>query len=866
MRSAVLALVFALPTTAIAQQVAAVDARAGGAVPARIPVTAATTTRAPQAPKIDGKDDDAVWQSATRYSEFRMFQPNVDVDPTFKTEFRTAFDEKNLYVFVRMFDPNPDSIMRALTRRDQRGPSDQIKVMIDSYNDKRSGYEFAVNPVGVKRDFSMSNDGNEDSSWDGIWDVATTIDAQGWTAEFQIPLSQMRYGKAESHTFGFGIWRDIERKAERTAWPLYNPRKSGLSSQLGTLSGLNGLSTDRRMEATPYVVTKDRQKPLGSSKFGRDQDITVGADMKIGITPNVTLDATVNPDFGQVEADPAVVNLSAFETFFSERRPFFIEGAGNYRFQLNCYIVVDCSTNEGLFYSRRIGRSPTLRGVYGDANTAISTPIAAATKLTGRTAGGMTFGLLDAWTPRVTGVNNQTVEPATNYAVLRAQQDLKGGEAGFSLIGTAVNRSLDNLSEPFLHKSAYAGGGTYRNRFNNREYEFQAQLAASHVTGTPAVIRRTQTNAVHYYQQPGDELTLDTTRTSLSGYEGQVKFGKYGGGITRFETSVVHQSAGFDVNDLGFLRRGDYTDWSTWAALSWREAKGIYRWAQLNGNHWIRYNTSGTKLDHSVNFNGHMGLNDKLFGGALDNWDVHLGGTLANVTASSCDRCSRGGPVVRNSRGFYPWGGFNSDGRKRVQFGQWFNFGMGDEGESKSFSTSPYVTLRPSTQLVVSVGWNYSKNTNHSQWFGNFVDGATTHYSFAHLEQTTVSMSVRTNFTATKNLTFEFYAEPFTSNGEYSDFRELSSTPTADKYDGRYVSYTPPASASRAFQVSQLRTNAVMRWEYRPGSTLFAVWQHGRSGNLPQASTQGWSRDYGDLFSMQPDNTFLIKLAYWINK
>jgi hypothetical protein len=866
MRSAVLALVLALPTQVIAQQVASADARAGGATPARIPVTAATTIRAPQAPKIDGKDDDAVWQTATRYSEFRTFEPTVDTDPRFRTEFRTSYDEKNLYVFVRMFDPHPDSILRALSRRDQRGPSDQIKLLIDSYNDKRSGYEFAVNPVGVKRDFSMSNDGNEDGSWDGVWDVATRIDEQGWTAEFQIPLSQMRYGKADSHTFGFGVWRDIERYKERTSWPLWNPKKSGLSSQLGTLSGLTGLSSDRRMEAAPYIVTKDQQRPMANGKFGRDQEVTVGADMKIGITPNITLDATVNPDFGQVEADPAVVNLSAFETFFSERRPFFIEGAGNYRFQLNCYIVVDCSTNEGLFYSRRIGRSPTLRGVYGDANTAIATPIAGATKLTGRTAGGLTFGLLDAYTPRVTGVNNQTVEPGTNYAVLRAQQDLNGGESGFSFIGTAVNRSLDNLSEPFLHKSAYAGGATYRNRFYNKQYEFNAQLAASRVEGTAAMIRRTQTNAVHYYQQPGDDLELDTTKTSLSGYEWQLKLGKYSGGITRFETSVVQQSAGFDVNDLGFLRRGDYTDWSTWAALSWREAKGFMRWAQVNGNHWIRYNTSGAKLDHSVNFNGHLGVTEKFLGGMLNNWDFHLGGTLQNITQSSCDRCTRGGPLVRNSAGFYPWGGFNTDSRKDISGGMWINYGRGDEGESRYISYSPYMNFRFGTRATIGLSLGYTDQVVGAQWFGNFTGGGATHYTFAKLDQVTVSTGARINYTATKDLTFEFYAAPFVSSGTYSDLRELSSTPDADKFDARYQPYAFPAGAATAFKFAQVRTNAVVRWEYRPGSTAFFVWQHGRQDSANQASNQTWLTDYRDLFDRQPDNTFLIKLAYWINK
>jgi hypothetical protein len=308
--------------------------------------TAATATaiRADQAITVDGRDSEEVWTRAPRYSQFRQFQPRVNVDPSFRTEFRVAYDDSNLYVFVRMFDPHPDSIMRALSRRDVRGPSDQVKLMIDSYHDRRSGYEFAVNPDGVKRDYAMSNDGNEDISWNGIWDVATQIDSLGWTAEFRIPLSQLRYARSEENTFGIGIWRDIERYTERTSWPLYNPERSGLSSQLGMLEGLRGLSHDRRFEVIPYVVTRNVQRVRPGPAYGRSNEMDIGGDLKVGLTPNITLDATINPDFGQVEADPSVVNLTAFETFFSERRPFFMEGTGLYRFALNCYIVVDCST------------------------------------------------------------------------------------------------------------------------------------------------------------------------------------------------------------------------------------------------------------------------------------------------------------------------------------------------------------------------------------------------------------------------------------------------------------------------------------------------------------------------------------------
>lgn len=822
-------------------------------------IASATAVLAEQPPAIEGSDADDVWQGAPKYSQFRQFEPRVDAEPTFRTEFRAAYDEKNLYVFVRMFDPHPDSIMRALSRRDVRGPSDQIKLLIDSYNDRRSGFEFAVNPDGVKRDYSMSNDGNEDESWNGVWDVATQVDSLGWTAEFRIPLSQLRYTRGTS-TFGFGIWRDIERYRERTSWPLWHPERTGISSQLGRLEGMNGLTTKRSVEAAPYVVMKNVQRVTAGPRYDRAQELNVGGDVKIGITPNVTLDATVNPDFGQVESDPSVVNLTAFETFLYERRPFFVEGTGLYRFELNCYIVVDCGTNEGLFYSRRIGRSPALRDEYGDETTPTSTAIAAATKLTGRTKGGLAFGILDAVTREVQGIDGQTAEPLTNYGVLRAQQDFRGGDADIGLIATAVNRSVDGWTDSFMHRAAYTGGATFRNRFSSRRYELSGQFAASHVAGTPAAILQTQRGSVHYYQQPGDDLEVDPARESLSGYAAQLKFGKYGGGITRFETSIVRQSPGFEVNDLGYLQRADLMDWSTWAALSFRDARGIYRWAQVNANHWETWNTSGLRLQNAVNVNGHMGLRN--------NWDVHLGSTFSGLTESYCDRCTRGGPALRGSTGFFPWGGVNTDSRKTVSGGMWVNLRYTDEGRSRGSSLQPNINFRLSSQFLLNVGARFGREKNNTQWFGNFTDGAgVTHYSFGHLDQRTTSMSMRANYAMTRNLTLELYGQPFVSTGVYSDFREVSATPDAESYDARFQPYTPPPTERTRFKVAELITNSVLRWEYRPGSTLFVVWQHGREGTGENETfRQSWDRDYRDLFDRHPDNTFLVKVAYWVSR
>ena len=849
----VIALVAALQTHPAPADTPAVASTASA------PLGRVSATRASQAPSINGKDDDAVWAVAPKMSGFRQFEPKVNADPTFNTEFQVAYDARNLYVFVRMLDPHPDSIMHALSRRDVRGPSDQIKLIIDSYDDKRTGYELAVNPDGVKRDFSISDDGNEDESWNGIWDVATAVDARGWTAEFRIPLSQLRYAGGTDHTFGFGIWRDIERLAERSAWPEYSPTRNGLASQLGRLNGLQQISSARHFEMTPYALTKNLQRVNPTAGYNRNQQLAVGGDLKIGITPNVTLDATVNPDFGQVEADPAVLNLTAFETFVAEQRPFFVEGTGLYQFQLNCYIVVDCQTNEGLFYSRRIGRSPSLRGLYGDATTATATPITAAAKLTGRTGSGLSFGALEALTPRVSGPLGRVVEPASNYALVRGQQDLRGGEAGIGFIATAVDRGLDSLSSPYLHRSAYVTGLTFRNRFYKKQYELAGQFAASQVNGDAAAIARTQRNSVHYYQQPENDTPLDTTRTSLSGHAEQIKFGKYGGGITRFETSVVRQSAGFDVNDLGYLQRADITDWSTWSALTFRDAKKFFRWAQLNANHWERWNTSGTPLANAVNLNGHIGF--------LNNWNAHLGGTLAGVAPTYCDRCTRGGPTLRNSRGFFPWAGLNTDSRQVVSGGVFLNLRNTDEGRSTGQSWSPYLNMRFSTRIQLSLGVGYSVDHNDSQWFNNFTDATNVvHYTFAHLDQRTKSSSLRLNYTVQPNLTFEFYGQPFVASGTYSNVRETSATPHAAAYTDRFKPYTVTDGSPMAFRYTQLRTNTVARWEYRPGSTLFLVWTHGREDSSNENPDRSWALDYRDLFRLHPDNTFLIKVAYWLNR
>ena len=815
----------------------------------------ATAVHAQLPPVIDGLGDDVAWRAAPPIEDFWQSEPEEGAAPTHPTEVRVGYDSENLYVLVRAFDSAPDSILHGLARRDAQTPADEVWLALDSYHDRRTGYEFFVNVDGVKRDNAIFDDGNRDSSWDGVWDVATSVDDRGWLAEFRIPLSQLRYPDAETHTFGLGVWRVIRRYPETATWPRFSRNRFGVASQLATLEGLEGLGSSRAIEATPYVVAKSETEPLAAGGFDRAHGVELGADVKLRLTPNLTVDATVNPDFGQVEADPAVLNLDAVEVFVNEQRPFFVEGAGLYSFRTNCS-VVNCGPG-GLFYSRRIGRTPELRGEHGDDTTPTATPIAAAAKLTGRTAGGLSFGALSALTRRVAGVDGATAEPLTNRAVVTAEQSLRQGEAGVRVLATAVNRSLDRWSSPWLHESAYAALLNARTRFGGGNYEVSGWVAASRVTGDPEAIERTQRSAVHYFQQPGDGAEVDPLRDVLTGHAFQLRVGKNGGGLTRFESSLIRHSAGFEINDLGFQRRADFLDWSTWGAIQLNEPTSLYRWFNWNWNYWQHWTTSGRTIERAINTNAHMGFHN--------NWNAHAGATVNGIGGVVCDRCTRGGPLLRQDPSWHPWFGLNTDVRRALSPSMWVNLSFLDGGRSRSVRLEPSLNVRASTRLDGRIGVTAAWNDNHTQWLENVTeDGQPTRHVFAHLEQQTLAANLRVNYTATPDLTVQLYAEPFVSRGTYSDYRELGSTPEAERYDERFVPWAPTPDTDAGFRFRQLRANLVVRWEYMPGSTVFLAWAHGRQADGDHAR-RSWGDELYDLFDLHPDNTFMIKVAHWIS-
>jgi hypothetical protein len=833
-----------LPAAARSQQSRAQDSPPR---PVRNAVTTATAARAVQPPVIDGSDKDAAWENASPITDFRTFEPVDDGEPRFKTEARVTNDESNLYVLVRAFDPHPDSIIGLLSRRDVKTQSDQIKIMIDSYHDRRTGYEFGVNPSGVKRDYYLYDDVREDASWDAVWDVATRIDSLGWIAEFRIPLSQLRYPKSESNTFGLMIMRDLARTNERFSWPAYRRQRPGVASQFGEVSGLVGLGSPRRLEVVPYAIAKN-VSARDASGYGRKQQQSLGADVKYGLSTNLTLDATVNPDFGQVEADPAVLNLTAFESFFEERRPFFVEGTGIFQFDPN---------NAQLFYARRIGRAPQLGGLVEDPNALIpgSSTILGAAKVTGRLSSGTSIGMMAAMTQKET-VGSTVVEPQTEYGVARLSRDFRKGESGLGFIVTQVNRQLDDGTEDFLRRSATVAGIDARHRFANGKFSASTSLAFSKVSGTESAIARTQRSAVHLFQRVDSDLDYDPTRTSLNGTALSARLEKVNG-IVRGGTSYQRWSPGFEANDLGFLSQADQQSLYSYLSIRSAQPKSFYRRASAQVSLYNQFNIDGMPTFQIPEIVAEATFrNSSSF--SADLWRDNAGKVY-------CDRCARGGPALRLSPATNLLINWSSDPRATLQRSFAAIYTTGDGGRSQLWRVRPYLTLRAASNISVELGGRYQRNKDNTQFYGNTgpVGGEDTHYLFAHLDQHLLSFQTRFSITATPNLSLQFYGEPFVTTGEYSNVRELDS-PRARDYADRFKPYAL-SSDPGGFNEKEFHSNMVLRWEYRPGSSIFVVWSQGRLQDDRNLGNFAPGRDYRDLFSARPDNTLLIKASYWLS-
>jgi hypothetical protein len=791
---------------------------------------------------LDGRDDDEVWQRAPVMDQFRQFEPTEDAEPSLRTEVRVVYDDRNLYVLVRSFDPHPDSLISLLSRRDVKTTTDQVRVFIDAYHDRRTGVEVGVNPAGVKRDASIYQDNVEDYSWDGVWDVATGIDSLGWIAEFRVPFSQLRFGGGVQHDFGFAVAREIARRNERVSWPLYRNSRQGIASQFGTLQGISGVERSSRLELLPYVSTQNETVSRGSD-WAHPQRISGGLDVKYGVSDNFTVDATINPDFGQVEADPAVLNLTAFEIRFEERRPFFQEGVGLYK----------CQPCQGLFYSRRIGRTPQLSVSDRDP---IASTIMGAAKLTGRVRNGLNLGLIEAITQRELGINGRTIEPQANYFIGRLVQELRQGRSSFGAMVTATNRSLDTDTDPYLRRSGYAGSVEGVHRFNQDRYEVTTYAAGSRVEGSAEAIARTQTGAVHLFQRRDDDVAFDPARTNLTGGVFSFILAKRVG-VVRYQTWLRRASIGLELNDAGLVPNVNDQQIKNDITIQSLRPRWFYRrsFNTINTeNHWT---TDGLPSGNSLQLHSSFEF--------MNAWGAALTYKVQNLATAYCISCARGGPALRASARQRLQLNVEGDKRRIVVPHAEVYDERADVGRSDTKGGSLSFDLRTSSRFSMTLGATREHKVDDQQWIVNVgaIASDTTHFTFARLNQSTMSLTGRASWTATPTLSLQLYAQPFVSSGAFGRWRELADA-RAGAYAARFQSYGGSAVPD-GFNVKRFNSNAVARWEYRPGSTLFVVWQQGRAQSGVNPGTFEFARDYRDLFSVHPNNTLLVKVSYWLN-
>lgn len=879
-------------TFPLAAQTVAQSAR-NGAVPATPSVPSVRAERLSTPIVLDGKLNEPDWQTAMPGTQFSQSYPNAGQAPTQRTEVRVLYDDEALYVGVRLFDTRPDSIAAQLARRDASGIySDWVHVIIDSYYDRRIAFRFTVNPMGVKKDVYTSNDGNEDINWDAVWDVATRVDTEGWVAEYRIPFSQLRFGSSTSmeRRWGFQVMRDIARNNERATFARWVPQEAGFVSRFGDLTGLIGIPNPRRLEVVPYVSSKltsapgDKLNPFYESKRFEP---SVGGDLRWGIPGGLTLTATVNPDFGQVEVDPAVVNLSAFESFFPEKRPFFLEGSDVFSFgQLrrnNDY------GGQTFLYSRRIGRPPQRypggSGVaYFDAPE--QTMIAGAVKVTGK-RGPWTIGLMDAVTPEerarivtVGGARGETpVEPMSNYFAGRLRRDSRGGNTVVGAMVTHTARKLQGEAfDNLLAGNAAFAGLDFEHRWGNREWTVSGFTSVSRVAGSKEVMDRVQRSSIRYYQRPdADYLEVDPEAGSLTGYLSSIALSKTG--RTDFSLSLRDAGPGFEINDFGFHGRMDYRSVSTFVGnQSFVPYRMLRSWSRyVYTNH--AWNYGGTPIFHSLG----TGVN-----GSFNNfWHVSLGGGFNPAYYS--DRLTRGGPVALNPRGWNGNGYVSTDSRKPVVLDANFSGSVNASG-SWSRSGGLGISARPSSSMSVRLSPSMSANRSVSQYVRGVDDPEATQtfgrrHVFANLNQTTLSLDTRVEWTLSPTLSLQTYIQPFVSAGRYSEFKEFAEPGTLDFLvygkDAGTISRSEegvftvdPDGADPApsftfgdptFNIRSLRGNAVLRWEYRPGSALYLVWQQQRSDFQPVGDFEP-ARDVGAIFRTVPTNIFLLKATYWFNR
>ena len=840
------------------------------AVPVDSPTTAPQQVRAvrlAQPLTIDGFLLEPLWQSAERVTGFLQRDPTEGAPASENTVVYIAYDDAALYIGARLYDTHPDSIVARLARRDQGTSSDRFQVFIDPYHDKRSGFYFGISAAGTLYDGTLFNDEWDDDTWDGVWEGKVSRDSLGWTAELRIPYSQLRFVKQTQYIWGVNFRRDIARRNEFD-YLVYTPKNgSGFVSRFPDLVGIERIEPPRRIEVMPYVTSRAAFTPhAAGDPFNDGSELApgMGVDARIGLGSNLTLNATVNPDFGQVEVDPAVVNLSDVETFFNEKRPFFVEGSSTFDFGFGGQRNFWGFNWPGptFFYSRRIGRSLSLPAApdSGFVDGPSGAHILGALKLTGKVAGTWNVGGLTAVTGRERATidslgfrRTQEIEPLAGYGVYRAQKEFHKGRQGLGFLSTVAVRGFDDAALRNVRNASSvlfgADGWTFLD--SSKTWVTTGWVGASRIAGTRARMTAVQQNSTHYFQQPdAGKITVDTAATSLDGMAARFTLAKQRGN-TFVNSAFGFISPGFDLNDLGFLSRTGIINMHLGGGRTWTKPGKVFRYAEAGGALFRSYDWDG-----NINWSGiyHFAYG-QFHNYSWINWNAAYNPWTVN------NRRTRGGPLTLTPPGYQFGIDAGTDSRKTFTVGA----GAGTYYRSRQdveWWSYANVQYRPAANVSVTVGPNFSKARYPLQYVDTLVDGSATatygvRYIFAGLRQTELSAGIRLNWTYSPTLSLQLYAQPLISAGKYDDFKELAQ-PRSNRYTGTGAPYNPD------FNFKSLRGNAVLRWEYLPGSTLYFVWTQSRS-DFENLGDFQFGSSMRRMFQAPAENIFMVKATYWWN-
>lgn len=809
---------------------------------------------------IDGVLDEPVWTEGREFDAFTQRDPVEGGPPSQRTEVRVAYDDEALYVGARLYDSAPDSIVRRLARRDDKIASDRFGVYLDPYHDRRSGYYFMVNAAGTLYDGTLSNDVDDDSSWDGVWRGRARMDDRGWTVEMRIPWSQLRFHSVADPVWGIDFERDIPRRRE-TDYVVYRPRKaSTFVSRFPDLVGIEPVQGSA-IEVVPYVTGQAEyvhHKPDDPFNDGSRTRGNGGGDLRASLS-GMTLKLTANPDFGQVEVDPAVVNLTDVESFFDEKRPFFVEGASTFDFGrqgAGSYWDFDWS-DPLMFYSRRIGRAPQGEVPSADfADVPLATRILGAGKLIGRIGPSWSLGTLQAVTDREEArledagrTWRATVEPLTWYGVLRTQREFNGRRRGLGFLGTGTARALEGTGlKDQYNRDAFMGGidgWVFLDPKNT--WVLSGWLAASRLEGTPKHLIDVQRGPLHYLQRPdANYLGVDSTATSLTGFAGRWWLNKQKGAV-QFNAGFGFLSPKFDVSDLGYQELSDVMNGHVGTGYQWTHPNRIFTYQSVKAAVFGTADYGSRPLKRGVQLSGYTELQSGW------TWDYY--GTYKARALN--DRRTRGGPVTLDPASVSYGTDLATDSQR-----SWYAYadfsGTSSASGSWSLQIYPGITWKPAATFNLSIGPGWERLHDDAGRVATISDPTAVatygkRYVFATLEQRTAYASIRLDWTFTPTLSLQTYLQPFVSSAGYRDFKALVRP-------GSYE-FTPTAYGDNPdFTVRSLKGNAVLRWEFRPGSALFLVWTQKRSS---YDTVDAFSVDPKALVDPHPDNVFLTKISWY---